>query len=56
MSKLTIERRELSDEELKRVRIAGKIARVLRYFLYLVTACLLALAGFVLYILFTGGN
>jgi len=47
---------KLTDRELRRVRLAGKIARGLRYFLYLVMAGLVALCGAGLYIYFTGGG
>lgn len=45
---------KLTDEELRRVRLAGEIARVLRYFLYLVMAGVLALLGLGLYIQYGG--
>ena len=47
--------RNLTDEERRRVQLAGEIARGLRYFLYLVAAGVLALLALGLYIHFTGG-
>jgi len=47
---------KLTDRELRRVRLAGKIARGLRYFLYLIMAGLVVLIGAGLYIHFTGGG
>ncbi len=41
---------QLSDREWRRVRLAGEIARGLRYFLYLVMVGLVFLLGLGLYI------
>jgi len=47
---------KLTDEELRRFRLAGKIARGLRYFLYLIMVGLALLSGAGLYIYFTVGH
>jgi len=46
----------LTGEERRRIRLAGQIARGLRYFLYLVAAGMLALLAIGLYIQFGGGQ
>ena len=46
---------KLTDEELRRVRTAGQLARGLRYFLYLVLIFVAVLFAVGLYIYFKGG-
>ncbi len=46
---------ELTPEELRRVRLARRIARGVRYFLYLVIAGVLALAAAGIWISLHGG-
>lgn len=47
---------KLTDRELRRVRLAGKIARGLRYLIYLIVATLLSFGAAALYIHFIEGG